>query len=185
MERVFDVPDFIPEPAPVQRPAPAAKPAPVRQSAPAPQAAPAQVSGTAYRAFWPSFVEGLRGVITPAVFPYLNNPDKVVGVWEHNLLTLWADSRFTQSMINKPAIVEELRQAASRTFGGAPNVKVAVGKPPVDAPAPAPVQNTAPAAPVPAPAEPQPEQEQEQENPAEALNELLAFGSQFDNIVIQ
>ena len=183
MERVFDVPDFIPEPAP--RPAPVQKPAPapVAKPAPAPQAAPAQVSGTADRAFWPSFVEGLRGVITPAVFPYLNNPDKVVGVWEHNLLTLWADSRFTQSMINKPAIVEELRQAASRTFGGAPNVKVAVGKPPVDAPAP--VQNTAPAAPVPAPAEPQPEQEQEQENPAEALNELLAFGSQFDNIVIQ
>ena len=184
MERVFDVPDFIPEPAP-QRPAPVQKPAsalvhrPAPVQKPNPPAAPAQQSGGGDRSFWPSFAEGLRGSITPAVFPYLNNPDKVVGVWEHNLLTLWTDSRFTQSMINKPAIVEELRHAAANTFGGSPNVKVVVGKPPV-ASASAPVP---PPTPAPAPAEPPAPTQEEQQ--AEALDELLAFGSQFDNIVIQ
>lgn len=177
MEPVYDVPYFEPEPVPERKPAPRPvpkQPAPVRT--PAPQTAqprtPAQsTGGPADRSFWPSFVEGLRGTVTPAVFPYLNNPEKVVGVWEHNLLTLWAADRFTQTMLNRPAIVEELRQAAANTFGGNPNVRVVTGKPPLDTPA----QQPAPAAPAPA----------QEESPADALDELLAFGAQFDNIVIQ
>ena len=105
----------------------------------------------------------------PSVIPYLNNPAKVTGVWKNGLLTLWTDTEFTRSMLNKPAVLEGLTQAAAASFGGQPRVSVVSGKPPAEEPAqqpPAPLQR-----------EPAPKDD--------ALNELLAFGEQFDNIVIQ
>ena len=163
-------PDYVfEEPAPV-RPAPPEPPAPTPRppaaKPPAPAPAPASGSG-GDRAFWPSFAAGLRGKVSPSVLPYLNNPAKVTGVWKNGLLTLWTDTEFTRSMLNKPAILEGLTQAAAAAFGGQPRVSVITGKPPAEASS------------QPAPA-PQPEA------PAEdALDALLAFGEQFDNIVIQ
>ena len=134
-----------PEPAP---PAPEAEPIP----------APAAPSGSD-RAFWPSFAAGLRGKVPPSVTPYLNNPAKVTGVWQNNTLTLWTDTDFTRSMLNKPAVLEGLTRAAAAAFGGQPRVNIVTGPPPPEAP-------SAPPA-------------------ADALDDLLAFGAQFDNIVIQ
>ena len=93
----------------------------------------------------------------------------MTGVWKNGTLTLWTDTEFTRSMLNKPAVLTGLAQAAAATFGGQPNVSVVTGKPPaqeaVPAPAVPPVAEEAPA--------------------ADALDELLAFGEQFDNIIIQ
>ena len=97
--------------------------------------------------------------------PYLNNPAKVNGVWKNGLLTLWVDSEFTRSMLNKPAVLDGLRQAAAAVFGGQPQVSVVTGTPPAEEPAQT-QPDTAP------------------EQPQDALDELLAFGEQFDNIVI-
>lgn len=119
------------------------------------------------RTFWPSFAAGLRGKVSPSVLPYLNNPAKVAGVWKNNTLTLWTDTEFTRSMLNKPIILEGLTQAAAATFGGQPHVSVVTGKPPAEEP-------SAPA--------PQPPAQPEG---GDALDELLAFGAQFDNIIIQ
>ena len=102
------------------------------------------------------------------MIPYLHNPDKVTGVWKNGMLTLWVDSEFTRSMLNKPAVLEGLTRAAAAAFGGEPRIGVVVGK--------------APAEEKPAPAPPAP---QEQPPAGDALDELLAFGGQFDNIVIQ
>lgn len=129
-------------------------------------------SGGEDRAFWPSFVAGLRGKVPPSVAPYLNNPAKVTGVWKNGVLTLWVDTEFTRSMLNKPAVLEGLTNAAAAAFGGQPRVSVVTGK----APEP---EN---------PPQPRPEpEEQLAEVLAErdALDELLAFGEQYDNIVIQ
>ena len=122
------------------------------------------------QSFWPSFVAGLHAYVPASAYPYLNNPGKVSGVWQHGLLTLWTDTRFTQAMLNKPAVVDGVKKAAANTFGGHPNVRVVVGKPPVDA---APAQGMGKVS-VPPPA---PEKD--------ALDELLAFGAQFDNIIIK
>ena len=156
----------LPEEPPAERdygldgPAPVrAEPAPVR-----PQPAPAVGGGE--RAFWPAFAAGLRGKVPPSVTPYLNNPAKVNGVWKNGLLTLWVDSEFTRSMLNKPAVLDGLRQAAAAAFGGQPQVSVVTGTPPAEGPAQTQL-DTAP------------------EQPQDALDELLAFGEQFDNIVIQ
>ena len=73
---------------------------------------------------------------------------------------------FTRAMLNKPAILQTLSQAASACFG-VPEVRVSavVGQPP------------APQGAAPEPAA--------QAGTKDALDELLAFGAQFDNIKIQ
>jgi DNA polymerase-3 subunit gamma/tau len=147
----------IPHPAPVEA-APPGNPPPK----PVPKAAPAsQASGDS--AFWPSFAAGLRGKVPPTVIPYLNNPAKVTGTWKNGKLTLWVDSEFTRSMLNKPAVLEKLAQAAAASFGGQPQVSVVTGAPPA-------AEQSQPPAPG---AEKDP------------LDELLSFGGQFDNITIQ
>ena len=177
MERVFDVPE--PEPVPVRqppRPAPrsAAQPAP-RRTASAAASAAGPADGD--RAFWPAFAAGLKGKIPPTVHPYLNNAQKVTGVWKNGSLTLWTDSEFTRAVLNKPAVLAGLKRAAADSFGGAPQVSVVCGTPPPEEPGPAPVQSAAPV-------------EHEREKPAEppkedAMDALLAFGEQFDNVTIQ
>ncbi len=115
------------------------------------------------RAFWPSFAAGLKGAVTPTVMPYLNNPDRVRGVWKNGQLTLWVDSEFTRSMLNKPAILEAVARQAQSIFGQRPQVAVVTGAPPDSG-------HSAPGA---------------AGGEKDALEELLAFGEQFDNIIIQ
>lgn len=169
MEREFDVPEA--EPVPVRQPP---RPAPRSAAQPAPQqSAPAGGPPDGDRAFWPSFAAGLKGKIPPTVHPYLNNAQKVTGVWKNGSLTLWTDSEFTRAMLNKPAVLLGLRRAAIDTFGVAPQVSVVCGTPPPEEPASAPAQSAAPA--------------EQQEEPAkeDAMDALLAFGEQFDNVTIQ
>ena len=165
-----DTPPWEVEPAPApapaeERPAPAA-PAPERPPERPAGSAPAE-SAVGDRAFWPSFVAGLKGRVPPTVMPYLNNPAKVRGVWRNGRLTLWVDSEFTRSMLNKPAILEGLTRSAAALFGGEPQVSVVTGEPPQEQPA------GQEAAPPPA------------EAPRDGLDDLLAFGERFDNIIIQ
>ena len=92
-------------------------------------AAVQQVSGSD-SSFWASFAAGLRGKVPPTVMPYLNNPAKVTGTWKNGQLTLWADSEFTRSILNKPAVLEKLALAAEHFFHQQAQVSVAVGAPP-------------------------------------------------------
>lgn len=75
-------------------------------------------------------------------------------------------------MLNKPAVLDGLKHAAEAAFGGQPRVSVVTGK------APEPETPSQPAA-------PQAEQPQGAAPAGDALDELLAFGEQYDNIVIQ
>ena len=170
MEREFDVP----EPEPV-RPAP--RPAARQEAQPAPQqSAPAGGPPDGDRAFWPSFAAGLKGKVPPTVHPYLSNGQKVTGVWKNGSLTLWTDSEFTRAMLNKPAVLLGLRRAAIDTFGVAPQVSVVCGTPPPEEPVSAPAQSAAPA---------EKQEEPPQKDAEDAMDALLAFGEQFDNVTIQ
>ena len=122
------------------------------------------------RAFWPSFAAGLKGKVPPTVMPYLNNPTKVKGVWRNGRLTLWVDSEFTRSMLNKPTVLEGLARAASALFEGQPQVSVVVGEPPKEEQSEHPTVQPATG----------PEKQEK-----DGLDDLLAFGEQFDNIIIQ
>ena len=170
MERVFDVPEAEPV-RPAARPTarPAVQPAPQ-------QSAPAGGPPDGDRAFWPSFAAGLKGKIPPTVHPYLNNAQKVTGVWKNGSLTLWTDSEVTRAMLNKPAVLLGLRRAAIDTFGVAPQVSVVCGTPPPEEPASAPAQSAAPA---------EKQEEPPQKDAEDAMDALLAFGEKFDNVTIQ
>ena len=166
-----ETPPLPPEPEeepsydPPQAPDAGQDPAPA-QTAPPQAAAPAQGGGSS--AFWPAFAAGLKGKVPPSVQPYFNNPAKVTGVWKNGFLTLWVDGEFTRAVLNKPPIVQALSQAAAAFFGAAEaRVSIVVGPPPAqEAP-------SAPAAPA------------DGAQKHDALDDLLAFGAQFDNIKIQ
>ena len=166
-----EAPPLPPEPEeepsydPPQAPDAGQGPAPA-QTAPPQAAAPAQGGGSS--AFWPAFAAGLKGKVPPSVQPYFNNPAKVTGVWKNGFLTLWVDGEFTRAVLNKPPIVQALSQAAAAFFGAAEaRVSIVVGPPPAqEAP-------SVPAAPA------------DGAQKHDALDDLLAFGAQFDNIKIQ
>ena len=149
----------LPAPAPAQPEAPPAPAAAAQPAAPSPSG-----GGGGTSAFWPAFVAGLAGKVPPSVQPFLNNPAKVTGVWKNGFLTLWVDSEFTRAMLNKPTVTQPMAQAAAAFFGAAEaRVSVVVGQPPAE-------EGSAP----PAAGEKH-----------DALDDLLAFGAQFDNIKIQ
>ena len=161
------LPDEPPPEEPEYRfepPEPPAVPEPPRPASPEarpkqPPAAPAEQGDSA---FWPSFAAGLRGKVPPTVLPYLSNPAKVTGVWKNGKLTLWVDSEFTRSMLNKPAVLEKLALAAAASFGGEPQVSVTTGAPPL----------------------PEAEQPPKTGGEKDPLDDLMAFGG-LDNITIQ
>ena len=109
---------------------------------------------------WPGLVAGLRGKF-PAVYPFLSNPAAVRGVLEDAVLTLWVDTEFTKNMVGATAVLETLGQLAGAQTGRPVRCLVKVGTPPKSAQTPA------------APAE------------HDNLDDLLAIGQQFDNIIIQ
>ena len=160
-EYVFGLPEEQ-GPAHPSSPGGPAVPPPPTQDSPPPAAAPAETGDSA---FWPSFAAGLRGKVPPTVMPYLNNPAKVTGAWKNGKLTLWVDSEFTRSMLNKPAVLEKLAAAASAAFGVQAQASVAVGSPP-------------PAQPVQAASSPAAGAEKD------PLDDLMSFGG-LDNITIQ
>ena len=149
----------LPVPPPAQPEAPPAPAAAAQPAAPSPGG-----GGGGTSAFWPAFAAGLAGKVPPSVQPFLNNPAKVTGVWKNGFLTLWVDSEFTRAMLNKPTVTQPVAQAAAAFFGTAEaRVSVVVGQPPAE-------EGSAP----PAAGEKH-----------DALDDLLAFGAQFDNIKIQ
>ena len=152
---VFDEPVGPSQPSgPAKAPTPPAPP-----GGASPQNSPPPAGDSA---FWPSFAAGLRGKVPPTVMPYLNNPAKVAGVRKNGQLTLWVDSEFTRSMLNKPSVLDKLAAAAEAVFGERPQVSVVTGAPPPAEPA----QPPAPAA---------------EKDP---LDDLMSFGG-LDNITIQ
>ena len=95
------------------------------------------------------------------MYPFLSNPSAVQGVLENGTLTLWVDTEFTKSMVGTAALLSALEQMAGNQTGGPVHCAVKVGTPPKAAERPQ------------APAE------------HDNLDDLLAMGQQFDNIIIQ
>lgn len=115
---------------------------------------------------WPELVAGLRGKVPMGEYTFLNNPAMVQGRLEDGILTLWTDTEFTRNMINKSAVTDAAASAASAVAGTPVRCAVKVGKaPPAAGPTAAPAAATGP----------------ERDN----LDDLLAFGRQFDNIIIK
>ena len=115
---------------------------------------------------WPGLAAAMRDKF-PAVYPFLSNPSMVEGRLEEETLTLWVKDDFTKNMVGAPAVLAELGRLASAQAGCPVRCTLKVGK----APAPkAGAVRTDPGGESP-----------EHDN----LDDLLAFGRQFDNIVTE
>ena len=148
-------------PEPEEKPVSHAAPVPVKREEPAAHSAPACTQDAG---FWPEFAAGLRGSVPPSAHPYLINADLVCGTWKDGVLTLWVKDEFTKAMLNRPAITEGIAKAASARFGQSARTVFAIGRPPEEQVRP---------------------EVSRPELGEDALDELLDFGSKFDNIVIE
>jgi len=161
-----DRPPWEETPPPAHAPAPEPAPVPVPEPVPTPaQSAPAPAEEPAAGDFWPGFTATLRGKVPPASLPYLTNPAAVAGRWKEGVLTLWCKDEFTKALLNRPNVTEALCRLAGERFHTTARVVLTVGRAPA-------VQIPATPAPEPPPA-------------GDALDQLLAFGKDFDNIIIQ
>ena len=157
--------DELPPPPEEAPPLPDEAPLPPEEPPARPELAPAPPKAQAGPApagdFWPDLAAALRGSVPAGQYPFLSNPAMVRGAYENGVLTLWVKDDFTRTMLNLPAVTNPVAEAASRRFGTAVRVTLKVGTPPQ----------------APAPSAPQGEHDR--------LDDLLAFGEQFDNIIIQ
>lgn len=108
---------------------------------------------------WPGLVALTRGKF-PAVYPFLSNPAAVQGRLENDVLTLWVDNEFTKNMVGGAHILEELARLATEQTGSPVRCIVKVGKAPARTEAPSGAEH-------------------------DNLDDLLAMGRQFDNIIIE
>lgn len=119
--------------------------------------------------FWPGMVESLKGQVPMGEYMFLK---KAQGRVEDGVLNLYVDSDFARAMVNKPAVIEPVSAAAKVVLKEAHRVAVLVGAPPA-------VSTARP-----------PEHRvdfplvQAEQN-VDKLDELLAMGRQFDNIIIK
>lgn len=157
---------------PGERVAAAPEPPPVRQVQAAQQtlpAAPVAAGPSAMSDFWPGLADSLKGRVPMGEYMFLK---KAQGRVEDGVLSLYVDSDFTRAMVNKPVVTDPVLAAAQVLLGAVHRVAVVVGVPPSANPA-SPVRIPA-EEPAPAPAE-----------AVDKLDELLAMGRQFDNIIIK
>lgn len=108
---------------------------------------------------WPALLAGLKEQVGRNAWSFLSNPTMVKGTCEGGVLTLWTDDELVKGVVGKAAVVEAVAAAATARVGGTIKVKVQVGTPEV----PEMLSGAA----------------------HDKLDDLLAFGSQFDNITIQ
>ena len=189
-ERVFDIPDELPEQSarPVRRPA-AARPAP-QQSASA-------VSGDT--GVWAALLDQYKGRLPVQHRVFLNMAQ---GSLKGDCLTVYCKNEFVRDSLNHNTVLAVLREVTSAAQGTPIRVELAVGavaaKPAAGARRAAPARKTAPAptakpaAPVQeqaapaqqAPSEPPPWEEPAPQT-ADRLSELARSGAQLDNFKIK
>ncbi len=111
---------------------------------------------------WQALVAGLREKVPRNAWSFLGNAGMVQGSWSGSTLTLWVDDELVKGVVSRPAVLEAVQAQAQARTGGPVQVRVQVGK--------APAEGSAPGAPA-----------AEHDN----LDDLLALGRQFDNIIIK
>jgi len=108
--------------------------------------------------FWPGLVESLRGKVPMGEYHFLSNPAMVAGTMANGVLTLWVKDEFTKGMLSKPAVMAAVTEEAKKLPDGPCRVTVTVGEAPAAAAA---------------------------EQSHDKLDDLLAMGQQFGNIITE
>lgn len=119
--------------------------------------------------FWTDFVTAIKSNMPPMTIPILTNPDKMVGVWNPPYLNLWVRDSFNKSVFTKPAVMDQLAKQA-KLYLKREDVQIVVqeGKLPQVGSSLETVQH-----------------DEISGAQQQAMEQLLKFGAQFDNIEIQ
>ena len=119
--------------------------------------------------FWTDFVTAIKSNMPPMTIPILTNPDKMVGVWNPPYLNLWVRDSFNKSVFTKPAVMDQLAKQA-KLYLKREDVQIVVqeGKLPQVGSSLETVQH-----------------DEISGAQKQAMEQLLEFGAQFDNIEIQ
>lgn len=119
--------------------------------------------------FWTDFVTAIKSNMPPMTIPILTNPDKMVGVWNPPYLNLWVRDSFNKSVFTKPAVMDQLLKQA-KLYLKREDVQIVVqeGKLPQVGSSLETVQH-----------------DEISGAQQQAMEQLLKFGAQFDNIEIQ
>ena len=153
-ERVFDIPEEIPAPAPVRQP-------PRRAAAAQPSTAESADGDTSV---WLRLIDQYKGRLSVKDRVFLNMASGVVA---DGCLTVLCQNDFVKASLDSEAVLSVLRDVTARELGTPIRVQLAVGKAPKATARPA-----ARPAPIPTPApEPKPEPQPEPEPPPAAAPE--------------
>ena len=78
-------------------------------------------------AFWPALLPSLKGLLSPAVWPFVSNAAMTTASLRGDVLTLYAKVSVTKAVVDKPEILEIIAHAASARLGR--EIQVAVSAP--------------------------------------------------------
>lgn len=110
---------------------------------------------------WPALAAALHGKVERSAYSFLKNPNMVSGTYADGLLTLWTEDALVAGAVGKRSVKETIESMATARCGQPVRVMVKVGKPVVD-----PAVEATPVK-------------------QDKLDELAAFGSQFENITVR
>ena len=175
-ERVFDIPEEIPAPAPVRQP-------PRRAAAAQPSTAESADGDTSV---WLRLIDQYKGRLSVKDRVFLNMASGVVA---DGCLTVLCQNDFVKASLDSEAVLSVLRDVTARELGTPIRVQLAVGEAPKAAARPAAQPRraeprSAPAEPV-QPAPPAETPPWETPKKADALDELTAKGQQLEHFKIK
>ena len=175
-ERVFDIPEEIPVPAPVRQP-------PRRDAAAQPASAEIADGDTSV---WLRLIDQYKGRLSVKDRVFLNMASGVVA---DGCLTVLCQNDFVKASLDSEAVLSVLRDVTARELGTPIRVQLAVGEAPKAAARPAAQPRRAEPRSAPAePAQPAPPAETppwEAPKKADALDELTAKGQQLEHFKIK
>ncbi len=175
-ERVFDIPEEIPVPAPVRQP-------PRRDAAAQPASAESADGDTSV---WLRLIDQYKGRLSVKDRVFLNMASGMVA---DGCLTVLCQNDFVKASLDSEAVLSVLRDVTARELGTPIRVQLAVGEAPKAAARPAAQPRRAEPRSAPAePAQPAPPAETppwEAPKKADALDELTAKGQQLEHFKIK
>ena len=173
-ERVFDIPEEIPAPAPVRQP-------PRRDAAAQPAAAESAGGDTSV---WLRLIDQYKGRLSVKDRVFLNMASGVVA---DGCLTVLCQNDFVKASLDSEAVLSVLRDVTARELGTPIRVQLAVGEAPKAAARPAaqPRRAETRSAPAAQPAPPAETPPWETAKKADALDELTAKGQQLEHFKIK
>lgn len=159
-EKLYEIPPWdTAEPVPEEVPAVSSAVEPtIKDASPTPSSQRVEVRERA-ECLWPAILAALKGKVKPGEYANLSNRDLVQGRLEGAQFTLWVGEEFLKDMFQTGKVPERIEEQVKAVTGTAARCKIALGKAP-DEPA--------------------------GETPAghDTMDDLIALGAQFDNIII-